>query len=116
MTEQTVSEQWKDKIQPYKMWVRFILMGILIINIGYNILEFKDNVRFSKEELGIIDYESNTNVYDLNINSLSTSSMDRFVKESYVDHELERDIAMMNIMFSLFIFILIRYGKGYQDD
>ncbi len=115
MNEQSFSE----RMQPYKMYVRFGLMFMLLFNVGYNIIQFKDNVRFTEEELGIINNVPDfDNKQDIQLNEiyLSNSINEQYVEDPLLDHDLQRDVAILNIIFSLFVFTLLRYGKGIKDE
>lgn len=111
-------ERLRKNAEPYKVWIRLALMAICLINVGYNVMVFKDNIRFEAHDLDIIDItkgiKTQDDIFNVSVNNRPLASS--YVVDHSTDHEFERDKAILNIIFSLFVFTLLRYGKGINDE
>ena len=97
----------------YKLTLRYILMIILLIHIGFNIVEFKNNLTTD-----IKDYNENLDkefMHNLSLNYDYKSLYDIEPKQTSLGKDMQRDIILLDTMFSLFLFIIIRYGRGVND-
>lgn len=95
----------------YRLWIRYGLMLILLINVGYSVYEFKQTFDYIEIE----NDSSSQSQYNLEINNYYSLNDNSYQDKQSFDASEKRDVELLDICLSLFLFILLRYGVGVHD-
>jgi len=106
-------KSFREKAKPYNYLIRAFLMLILLMNVGYNIIVFKDNIVVTQTYVSTFS-EPISDYNDIEFN-IEKPFQTLYGDDPFVDEEFERDKAILNIIFSLWVFTMLRYGKPNLD-
>lgn len=98
----------------HKYMVRQVLMLILVFHVGMNVIEYKETLKIEVVSNDQQYQEFNFNIDDLNVGYDSLYN-DNYQDDIEIDQGMRRDNILLDTLFSLFLFHLVRYGKGKND-